>query len=153
MEYLIDLKFEDKGYNAIVHFVATFTCKDANEAKAFVDELVAGFNRREVFAIIPPNYYRIDDDPLLKQRSYEYYDFCRKRATASIDIEQFILKEPDQHKSLIQNLTERLFNGKDSTARLGNEYKIPVRVIEKGTRSPIASDIYYFSIEHLIPQK
>lgn len=151
MEYLIDLRFEDKGYNAIVHFVATFTAKDDSEAKLFIDELIAGFKRREV-VIFPSTYYRIDNDPELRERSYEYYQFCKTRATASIEVEQFILDNPDQNKSLVENLTERLFAGENSTAKIGNEYKIPVRVVDKQTRNPITGEFYYFTIEHLIPK-
>ena len=151
MEYLIDLRFEDKGYNAIVHFVATFTAKDDSEAKLFIDELVAGFKRRGV-VIFPSTYYRIDNDPELRERSYEYYQFCKTRATASIEVEQFILDNPDQNKSLVENLTERLFAGENSTANIGNEYKIPVRVVDKQTRNPITGEFYYFTIEHLIPK-
>jgi len=151
MEHLIDLKFEDKGYNAIVHFVATFTTKDENEAKLFFNELMAGFKRRGV-VIFPSTYYRIDNDPQLRERSYEYYQFCKARATASIEIEQFILENPDQNISLADNLTERLFNGENSTAKIGNEYKIPVRVLDKQTRNPITGELYYFTIEHLIPK-
>lgn len=151
MEYLIDLRFEDKGYNAIVHFVATFTAKDDSEAKLFIDELIAGFKRRGV-VIFPSTYYRIDNDPELRERSYEYYQFCKTRATASIEVEQFILDNPDQNKSLVENLTERLFAGENSTAKIGNEYKIPVRVVDKQTRNPITGEFYYFTIEHLIPK-
>lgn len=151
MEYLIDLRFEDKDYNAIVHFVATFTAKDDSEAKLFIDELIAGFKRRGVI-IFPSTYYRIDNDPDLRERSYEYYQFCKTRATASIEVEQFILDNPDQNKSLVENLTERLFAGENSTAKIGNEYKIPVRVLDKQTRNPITGEFYYFTIEHLIPK-
>lgn len=150
MEYLIDLRFEDKGYSAIVHFVATFTAKDDVEAKLFIDELSAGFTRRGVL-IFPSTYYRIDNNPKLRESSYEYYEFCKKVATASIQIEQFILENPDQNKSLVENLTEKLFSGEKSTAKIGNEFKIPVRVIDKQTRNPITGEFYYFTIEHLIP--
>ena len=151
MEYLIDLKFEDKGYNAIVHFVATFTAKDDSEAKLFIDELIAGFKRRGV-VIFPLTYYRIDNNPELRESSYVYYQFCKTRATASIEVEQFILDNPDQNKSLVENLTERLFAGEDSTAKIGNKYKIPVRVFDKQTRNPITGEFYYFTLEHLTPE-
>lgn len=151
MEFLIDLRFEDKGYNAIVHFVATFVAKDESEAKTFIDELTAGFVRRGVL-IYSSTYYRIDNDQQRKERSYEYYEFCKKRATASIRIEQFILDNPDQNKSLVDNLTDLLFNGKKSTANIGNEYNIPVRVVDKQSRNPITGEFYYFTIEHLIPK-
>ncbi|HBG69678.1 MAG: hypothetical protein A2W93_12065 [Bacteroidetes bacterium GWF2_43_63] len=151
MEYLIDLKIDDKCYNAIVHFVATFTTKDDGEAKLFIDELIAGFKRRGVIILLS-SYYRIDNDLELRERSYEYYQFCKERATASIQVEQFVLDNPDQNKSLVENLTEKLFAGKNSTARIGKEYNIPVRVLDKKTRNPITGEFYYFTIEHLIPK-
>ena len=150
MEYLVDLRFEDKDYNAIVHLVATFIVIDEFEAIPFIDELEAGLKRKGV-VIYPSTYYRIDDDPKLKERSYEYYQFCKSRATAAIEIEQFILNNPDQNKSLAENLTDRLFKGDNSTAKIGKEYKIPVRVYNKQTRNPITGEFYYFAIEHLIP--
>ena len=150
MEFLIDLKFEDSGFNAVIHFVATFIAKDENDAKLFIDELIAGFKRKDVI-IYPSTYYRIDDDQQLKERSYEYYQFCISRATSAIEIEQFILDSPDQNKSLVENLTEKLFNGENSTAKIGSEYKIPVRVYDKKTRNPISGEFYYLTIQHLIP--
>lgn len=152
MEYLIDLRFEDKNYDAMVHFVATFQVTDEKEAKTFIDELISAFVRNEVI-IFPSRYYRIDNDPVLHQRSYQYYNFCLSIATATIKIEQFVLKNPDQTKTLANNLTERLFNGDISSANIGNKYKIPVRVLEKQSRNPITSDIYYFSIEHLVSKE
>lgn len=152
MEYLIELRFEDKGYNAIIHFLATFNAKDDAESQLFVEELIAGFTRKGV-DVFPPTYYRIDNNPQLKERSREYYEFYRARATATIEIEQFLLDNPKQNKSLFENLTERLFAGEDSTAKIGNKYKIPVRVVDKNTRNPIAGDIYYFTVEHLIPKE
>jgi hypothetical protein len=152
MEYLIDLRFEDKSYNALVHFVATFKVKNVNEASDFVNELLSGFNRRNVI-VFSSNYHQIDNDPILRQRSYEYSQFCQKQATASIQIEQFILEDPDQTKSLADNLIEKLFNGEKSTAKIGAEYNIPVRVLDKKTRNPISGEFYYFTIEHLIPNE
>jgi len=49
-------------------------------------------------------------------------------------------------------LTERLLKGESSTAKIGNEYKIPVRVIDKETRNPINGEFYFMNIEHLIPK-
>ncbi|MHA8068815.1 hypothetical protein ACS6L2_05975 [Aquirufa ecclesiirivi] len=152
MEFLIDLRFEDKGYNAIVHFVATFISKDENEAMLFYNDLKAGFKRCGG-VILLASCYRIDNDKKLKDRSFEYYQFCQNRATATVEITQFILDNPDQNKTLVDNLTERLFQGKFSTAQLGNKYKIPVRVMDKETRNPISGELYYFTLEHLIPKK
>lgn len=100
--------------------------------------------------ILPSTYYRIDNDIVLKQNSFDYYNFYISRATASISIEQFIIENPDQSKSLIENLTDRLLNGENSTAIIGKKYNIPVRVMDKETRNPIKGDIYYFGIEQLI---
>jgi len=149
MEYLIDLKFEDVNLSAYVHFVTTFKVNSEHEAKLFVDELEAGFKRKGVI-ILPSTFYRIDNDPVLRQNSFNYYNFYVTRATASIKIEQFIIENPDQNKSLVENLTERLFNGEKSTAIIGEKYNIPVRVFDKKTRNPINSDIFYFGIEQLI---
>lgn len=152
MEYLIDLKFEDRMYNAIVHFVATFTVKNEYLAESFIKELDAGFKRKGV-VLFPSTYYRIDNDQTLKERSYAYYQFCKNKATAFVDIEQFFLENPDQGKSLVENLTDRLFLGENSTALIGEKCKIPVRVYNKNTYNPIDAELYYFSIEHLIPTK
>jgi len=151
MEFIIDLRFEDKNYSALVHFVATFVANDNNEAKLFYDELVAGF-KREGATFFTAHYYRIDNDQELKERTYEYCEFCRKTATASIQIEQFLVENPDQTKSLADNLTQKLFNGQKATALIGKEYNIPVKVLDKATRNPISGEFYYFTVEHLIPK-
>jgi len=150
MEYLIDIKFEDKNYNAIIHFVTTLTAQSNNEAKLFLDELVDGFKRRDIF-VLNGTYNRIDNNPELRERQYEYYQFCLSIATVNIQIGQFVFETPNQNKSLIENLTERLLSGENSTAQIGSKYEIPVRVMEKGTRNPIAGEFYFCNIEHLIP--
>src|SRR5689334_14704178 len=115
MEFLIDLKFEDQGYNAIVHFVSTFVASNNNEADEFFTELISAFKRRGVI-IITSSCYPIDMDKIQRERAYEYYDFCQRRATAAVRIEQFVLDKPDQNKSLIENLTDKFFKGEYSTA-------------------------------------
>ncbi len=152
MEFLIDLRFEDKGYSAIIHFLATFNAKDEIEAKHFYDELLAAFIRRGV-TIFPSTYIRIDNNPELRERTYEYHQFYLSKATATVQIEQFLLENPDQDKSLWDNLTEKFFAGENSTAQIGNKYNIPVQVRDKKTRNPITGEFYYFSIEHLIPKE
>jgi len=151
MEFLIDLRFEDKGYSAIIHFLTTFNAKDEMEAKHFYDELLAAFIRRGVI-IFPSTYIRIDNNPDLRERTYEYHQFYLSKATANVQIEQFLLENPDQDKSLWDNLTEKFFSGENSTAKIGNKYNIPVQVRDKQTRNPITGEFYYFSIEHLIPK-
>lgn len=153
MEFIIDLKFEDINYNAIVHFVSPFYAENDKEAHLFFDELIAGFRRKGITRFFPSTYYRIDDDPEHKERSYEYYEFCKRIATTSLSIEQFYLKNLDQNKSLIENLTENFFTGENSTASIGRKYNIPVRVQDKQTRNEIIGELYYFSIEHLIPKQ
>ena len=151
MDYLIDLRFEDQGYNAIIHFVTTLTTKNEEDARTFFDELLSGINRRNVF-LLYHSFFRIDNDPILRERSYEYFNFCISRATASIQIDQFILEDPDQSKSLTENMINKFFSGENSTATFGKKYNIPVRVLEKGNRNPISGDFYYFAIEQLIPR-
>ena len=151
MEYILEIRFDDNNYNAIIHFVTTFTAKSEQEAKFLVDELVEGFNRRNVI-VLSGTYIRIDNNLALRERQYEFYNFCISRATANIQIEQFVLENPDQTKSLVENLTERLFSGEDSTALIGKKYNISVRVMDKKTRNPISADIFYCNIEHLIPK-
>lgn len=152
MEYLIDLKFEDKNYDALVHFVATFVVIEPQEAKIFVDELYAAFERKNIKINIV-RYYRIDNNPELFQRSKDYHNFQNSISTATIQIEQFHIDNPDQTKTLIENMMEKYFSGKDSTTLIGEKYNIPVRVLDKESRNSLTNDIYYFSVEHLIPKK
>lgn len=151
MEYSIEIKFEDANYNAVIHFLTTFIANDDNDAELFCNEIENGLKRQGV-VIFYLTYHRIGDNPELKERIYEYHNFFLARATASIEIEQFFIEDPDQKKSLYQNLVDKLFNGEVSTANIGRKYNIPVRVQDKNTRNPIAGDFYYFSIEHLIPK-
>jgi len=151
MEYILEIRFDDKNYNAIIHFVSTFITKSEEEAKLFVDELVEGFKRGGAI-VLSGTYNRLDNNPELRSRQYEFYEFYMSRATANIQIEQFILDTPDQNKTLANNLTERLMNGEDSTAIIGKKYNIPVRVMEKDSRNPIKGDIFYYNVEHLIPK-
>jgi hypothetical protein len=151
MEFLIEIRFEDSGYNAMIHFLSTFTAKDSSEAKHFYDELIASFLRKGVI-IFQSSYIRIDNNPELRERSYEYHKFYLDNATASIDIEQFFVSSPNQSKSLWDNLVEKFFEGNDSTAKIGTRYNIPVKVRDIKTRNPISGEFYYFSAEHLIPK-
>lgn len=152
MEFILDIRFEDNNYNAVIHLVTTLTANSNTEAQLFIDELMEGFKRRNII-VLNGNYKRIDHDAELKERQYEYYEFCKTRATAIIGIEQFVFENPDQTKSLVDNLTERLLTGENSTAQIGNKYKIPIRVTDKETRNPIDGEFYFMNIEHLTPKK
>ncbi len=151
MEYIVDIKFEDNGYNAIVHFVSTFVVNSPELSKLFVEELSAGLKRNKV-AILSLSCLRLDDNVELRERQYEYYEFCKGTATATINIQQFMLESPDQTRSFADNLTEKFFNGEESTAFIGKTYSIPVRVRDKKTKNPIPKEFYYLNIEHLIPK-
>jgi hypothetical protein len=151
MEFLIDLRFEDKMYNALIHFVATFKVKDQAEAKIFVDELLAGFQRRKI-VIYTIHYYRIDHDEEFRSQKYDYCEYIKSKATAKIQIEQFFVENPDQNKSLVENLMQKFFEGENSIARIGNKYNLPVIARDLKTRNPIPADFYYFTLEHLIPK-
>jgi len=145
------LKFEDKHYDALVHFVATFIVSKEQEAKTFVDELSSAFQRKEVtFKVL--RCYRIDNDAELLQLSRDYHNFQHSISTATIKIERFFLENPDQTKTLAENMTEKFFTGLDSTALIGQKCNIPVRVLEKESRNPLTNDIYYFTVEHLTPK-
>lgn len=152
MEYLLDVRFEDKNYNAVIHLVTTLTAQSDEEAQVFVNELIEGFKRKKI-TVLHGSYTRIDHDPEFRKSQYEYYKFCLRRATATVKIEQFIFENPDQTKSLVDNLTERLMNGENSTAKIGKEYNIPIRVTEKETRNQIEGEFFFQNIEHLIPKQ
>lgn len=151
MEYLLDVRFEDNNYNAVIHLVTTLTAKSNAEAQIFIDEIVQGFRRKNI-TIQNGSYTRIDHDPELRERQFEYYQFCKSRATASVQIEQFVFENPDQTKTLVDNLTDRLLKGENSTAQIGNRYNIPVRVTESETRNPIEGEFFFLNIEQLIPK-
>ncbi|MFI1770259.1 hypothetical protein [Thalassobellus citreus] len=151
MEFILDVRFEDNNYNAIIHLVTTLTANSEQEAQLFINELTESFKRKDIL-VLNGTFNRIDNNPIFRERQYEYYQFCKSKATATIGIEQFFLENPDQTKSLVENLTEKLLKGENSTAKIGNEYKIPVRVIDKETRNPINGEFYFMNIEHLIPK-
>lgn len=151
MEFFLELKFEDLNYNALIHFATTFTVNTETEAEHFINELLAAFERRKV-VVFSRSYNRLDNNPELRARRYEYHNFYLKRATATIQIEQFHLDNPNQEKSLWDNLVGKFFDGTDSTANIGTKYDIPVRVMDKETRNPIDDEFYYFSVEQLIPK-
>lgn len=151
MLFLLDIRFEDVGYNALVHLVTTIEANSYHERDLFYNELKAGLLRTGVI-ILADSCIQIDSDPLLYQRQMEYQAFCVKNSTATIMIEQFQLEKPDQSKNLWDNLLSKMFNGEESTASIGRKYNIPVRVRDKETRNPITHEVYYFGIEHLIPK-
>jgi hypothetical protein len=151
MEFFLEIRFEDLNCNAIIHFATTFIVKNEVEAKHFVAELLAAFERRKV-VIFSRSYNRLDNNPDLKERMYEYHNFYVSRATAHIQVEQFHLENPNQEQSLWDNLVSKFFEGDDSTANIGTKYNIPVRVVDKQTRNPINDEFYYFSVEQLIPK-
>lgn len=151
MEFFLELKFEDSAYNALIHFATTFIANTEAEAKLFVKELLAAFQRREVI-VLSCSYNRLDNNTELRERMYEYHKFYLSRATATIQVEQFHIENPNQEQSLWDNLVGKFFGGKDSTANIGTKYNIPVRVVDKKTRNPIDNEFYYFSVEQLIPK-
>lgn len=151
MEYYIELKIEDNNYSAIIHFATTFYVNSEMEAAQFSTELLSAFKRRNV-TVFSSSYIRLDHDPILKERMFEYHNFYLGRATANIEIDLYYVQDPDQTKSLHENLVEKIFAGKNSTAEIGKKFKIPVRVADKKTRIPITNDLYYFNVQHLIPK-
>lgn len=151
MDFFLELKFEDLNYNALIHFATTFTVNTEAEAKLFISELTAAFERRKV-VVFSRSYNWLDNNPELRERMYEFHNFYLSRATANIQVEQFHLENPNQEQSLWDNLVSKFFVGDDSTANIGTKYSIPVRVVDKKTRNPINDEFYYFSVEQLIPK-
>ena len=150
MVYFIEIRFEDPGYNAIVHFLSTYAVNDDREAAKLCSELLAAI-RRQGGIFISSTSYRIDHDPQLVARTHQYSIFFQTIATASIEISQFRFESPDQTQSLIDNLMNKFYNGESSIAEVGRKYNIPARVKDKTSKNPIGGELYYFHLEHLIP--
>jgi len=151
MVFFLEMRFEDNGYRAIVHFATTLITNSDGEAKIFLEELEASMQRAGL-RITSISCNRIDNNPVLRENYWNYYQFYIKRATAKIDIDQYVLQSPDQAKTLSENVMDKFLNGENSTAYIGNRYSIPVRVMDKVSREPIAGDIYYLNLQHLIPK-
>ncbi len=151
MEFAYDVRFLDTHYDALVHFMSTFIVSNYNDAKKFVEEFNAALIRRGATLYNSP-HYRIDNDEELKKNTYAMIDFMNKRATATITVEQFFMQDPDQDLSLSENMTDKYFAGEESSALIGEKFRVPVRVLDNETREPVTADQYFFSIEHLIPR-
>ena len=149
MTYLLDLRWVDNGYDAFVHLVSPITANSTEDANSFYQELLAGLQRKNVNLLIR-SFYRIDDTAEHMQNGRDYINFQRNIATATMQIEPYVLENPDQTQSLAENLVEKFFNGENSTAKIGLRHNIPVRVLDRQTRNPINNEMFYFSIEHLI---
>jgi hypothetical protein len=108
-------------------------------------------NRRQI-QIYSVDYSRIDNNSELRLSKLRYHEYCKTIATATINIEQFKLENPDQTKTLSENLIEKVLNGENSTAQIGRTYNLPIRVLDKKGKS-IRGDIYYLNLEHLIPKE
>jgi hypothetical protein len=111
MKFVIDLRFKDKGQNAKVHFLSFFTAKNMEEAQKMYDELIAGFDRRNVE--YDYNFSRrIDNDPEMSEKYKGEYEHYLSYTNAHITIEQFQLPNPNQTKTLYENLVEKLVEWK-----------------------------------------
>ena len=149
MEYFLDMKFEDISYNAIVHVTIIIPVMNENDAKLFKEQILAAFKRKEVI-ILNLSFYRILEQTEWRESIIRYHEFSLRMASAKIEIDKFYLDNPDQSKTLCENLIEKLFQGEKATAIIGQKYNIPVRVIDKVTKNIISDELYYFSIEQLI---
>lgn len=152
MEFYLDIRFEDPHYQANVTLITTFVTKDEEEAKLFFEEFVSAFQRRKA-KFMYANYFRIDQDEISLEKGYEAYKFHLSKSTQSIKVEQFFVESPDQSKSLISNLMDKYFKNEDSTAKIGREFNLPADVRDKTTGQKVRDEIFYYSIEHLIPKK
>lgn len=147
MKYYLEVRFEDINYNARIYFALAIKVHSEEEAKTFHSEIISAFERRKV-AILHSCY-----EPILQENEFlNKHNLYLENATHYIDIDQFHMENPDQNKSLYENLVEKVFTNEDSVAEIGNKFKIPVRVIDKEMQTPITDEIYYFSLQHLIPK-
>lgn len=151
MIFLLDIHFEDSNFDVLVHLVTTLDVSTAEEADLFKNELVAALIRNKV-DITFCTCIQIDNNRELYETQMLGYAKALERATTTILIEQFLLKEPDQSKTLGQNILNKIFDGEDSVASIGRRYNIPVRVKEKTTGNSF-KEVYYFGLEHLIPKQ
>lgn len=152
MEYLIEIKYVDVNYNANIHFLTTFNAVDENDALLFYNETISAFSRNKV-KIQYANYERIDNDPEKKAQFLLRHNQFLQKVNDHVEIEQFFIKDPDQNMSLWENLLKQYKDGdKNANAYEGRKHQIPVNVIDRATFKP-TYDVYYFSVQHLIPKR
>jgi len=149
MKYLLEIRFEDKNFNAIFFLVSVYELNSDEEADNLLREIKFSIERNGAI-ILSSHYNRIESD---SQRAslYKYYNFRLNKANASIKVEEYYLHNPNQKKRLYENLREKLFNSENSIAKIGEKYKIPVKVFEKDKFKPFNGEYFYYSIELLKP--
>ncbi|WP_312391120.1 hypothetical protein [Chryseobacterium sp.] len=151
MEYYLEVRFLDRNYDASIHFATTFTASTEANAQQFFNELISALKRRKV-DILNSKYFRIDNDPILKGRTLENHNFYLSRSTASIEIDQYYIEDPDQNMSVTENLLQKFYAGKEPVAEIAKRVNIPVIGKDRQTNDHIRNDIYYFNLEHLSPK-
>lgn len=148
MQFIIEIRFEDKDLTAIVHLVTLINIKSEEAMAAFCVELEAAIKRNGAIVLLS-TFLRIDNNPELKERQIEYYRYYLSRATATVKIDEYTIDDPDQSKNVYDNLIEKMYAGKNAIATEGAKHNIPVRVIDKNSRNPITGEFFYSSIEHI----
>ncbi|WP_187477731.1 hypothetical protein [Amniculibacterium sp. G2-70] len=149
MRYNIDTKFDDKSLISRTHFSIIVNVVDEEEAEVFHSEILAALQR--VNAIIKySTLHPIDNDLETGINILEQHKIYLKNATHFVEIKPYYLENPDQDKSMSENLAERHSERKGSLVSEGYAYSYPVRVVYKDTQEPF-DDQYFLSLEHLIP--
>jgi hypothetical protein len=149
MLFFLEIRFEDNRFSAIVHLATNLTVTNQNDANHLVEELMESMRRRKL-NIISISCPRIDNNPQLSENLLRYYEFYKTRATATVELDQYVMDNPDQTKDLVENILEKILSGENSTAQVGHRYRIPVRVMDKKTKNSIEGDIYYLNLELLV---
>lgn len=150
MEYSIDARFENKGLGIKIHFLTMINVTDEIEADLFHDELLSGF-RRMKWEEFHTSLLRIDNNETLRNQKYEELNEIELKTDNILRIEQYLLENPDQTKSLTENLIKKLKEeGESSSKVLWRNYNIPIEIRESYSGKRITGEYYYLKIEHLI---
>lgn len=149
MRYNIDTKFDDKSLIMRIHFSIIVNVVDEEEAEVFHSEILAALQR--VNAIIKySTLHPIDNDLETGINILEQHKIYLKNASHFIEIKPYYLENPNQEKSMSENMTEKHSAGDSSFVSEGYAYSYPVRVVYRDKQEPF-DDQYFLSIEHLIP--
>lgn len=148
MEYSIDAHFQNVRRDLKIHFLTTFWVDDPKEAGLFYNELMAGFSRMN-WEILHAPFVRIDNNEPFRASVYESIQRIEQISDNSMVIKQYLFENPDQSKSLTENLVKRAKENKDSTAVYRN-YSVAVDVRDTNSGNRITGDLLFLKIEQLI---
>ncbi len=152
MEYSINARFENKGLGIKIHFLTMINVTDEIEADLFHDELLSGF-RRMKWEEFHTSLLRIDNNETIRNQKYEELNQIETKSDTTLRIEQYLLENPDQTKSLAENLVKKLKEeGEASSKAFWRNFNIPIEIRDSSSGRKITGEFYYLKIEHLIPK-